>query len=65
MSQVRLFVAKLFFVANLNLGIYARVWIETHSDNVGFFKGYASAAGITCLIGTLSYWYVYTHLQEY
>lgn len=55
---------QLFYVANWNSGIYARVWIGTRSDNTGFFKGYASAAGITCLIGTLSYWYVCTHLQE-
>ncbi|EGX95601.1 Vacuolar multidrug resistance efflux pump [Cordyceps militaris CM01] len=42
--------------------IYLRDWFNSGSKDNGFFICYASVAGGTCLVGTLSYWLLYVKL---
>ncbi|KAJ3494643.1 hypothetical protein NLG97_g3947 [Lecanicillium saksenae] len=42
--------------------IYLRDWFDSGSTDNGFFNVYASVAGITCLVGTFSYWVLYVKL---
>ncbi|OAA63022.1 Vacuolar multidrug resistance efflux pump [Cordyceps fumosorosea ARSEF 2679] len=43
------------------LDVYVRDWIDSRSATYSV-AGYASSAGITCLIGTLSYWLLHVKL---
>lgn len=42
--------------------IYIRRWYSFPSEDNTFFTGYASAAAVTCLTGTLSYWILFVLL---
>ncbi|XWX01885.1 hypothetical protein V2A60_009914 [Cordyceps javanica] len=42
--------------------IYVRNWLNSESSGNGFFTGYATMAGATCLIGAFSYWVLHVKL---